>query len=430
VRTVRIPVARVFEPLLQPARYKAAWGGRGSGKSTFFASQMIKEHLANPGFRSVCLREVQRTLRDSAKRLLEDQIQTYDLSRSGFKIWKELIETPGDGVITFSGLSDLTADSIKSLEGIARAWVEEAQTLTHRSFELLTPTIRANDSELWFSFNPRRKTDVVSLRFQGKDIPTNAVIVRANWHDNPWFPKELEQERLDCLRMNADMYPHIWDGEFVTVNTGAYYASQLNQAKAEGRISFVARDPLMTVRAFWDIGGTGQNADAVAIVMAQYIGKEIRVLNYYEAVGQPLATHVQWLRTNGYDKCQCVLPHDGVTNDKVFAVSYESALQDAGFDVFVVKNQGRGAAMQRVEALRRLFPAIWFDKDKCEGLIDNLGWYHPHYSPLGLDLGPEHDHSSHGNDAAGLMAVAHPLLMDNPQNHRPIDYSRHNLGIV
>jgi phage terminase large subunit len=405
-------------------------GTLGSGKSTFFAGLMIEEHLANRGFRSVCLREVQRTLRDSAKRLLEDQINKFELHNQGFKIWKELIETPGDGVITFSGLSDLTSSQIKSLEGIQRAWVEEAQGLSRRSYELLTPTIRAPGSEIWLSFNPRLKTDICSIRFQGNETPTDAIVVKANWHENPWFPKELEQERLDCLRFAADRYPHIWDGDFVTVNDGAYYATQLIEAKNEGRISFVARDNLMSIRAFFDIGGTGLNSDAAAIIIAQYIGKEIRILNSYQAQGQPLSAHVQWLRDNGYAGCQCVLPHDGVTNDRIYAVSYESALQEAGFDVVVIPNQGRGAAMQRVEALRRLFPSIWFNKDKCEGLIDNLGWYHPKFSPLGVDLGPEHDHSSHICDAAGLLAVAFPILVDNPQNHRPIDYSRHNLGIV
>jgi phage terminase large subunit len=404
VRTVRIPVAEVFEPLLKPARYRIAWGGRGSGKSTFFAGLMIKEHLANPGFRSVCLREVQRTLRDSAKRLLEDQINLYDLQRSGFKIWKELLETPGDGVITFSGLSDLTADSIKSMEGVMVAWVEEAQTLTQRSYELLTPTIRAPGSSLWFSFNPRRKTDIISQRFQGTEVPTGSVIVRANWDSNPFFPPELEQERLDCLRLSPDSYEHVWNGDYVGISSSAYYKIQLIEAKAEGRLGRVSRDPLMTFRSFWDIGGTGAKADSCSIWIAQFIGKEIRILDYYEAVGQPLATHVNWLRENGYGKAQIVLPHDGINHDKVYSVTYESALSEAGFDVFVVQNQGAGAAKQRIEAARRLFPTMWFDKEKCNGGIEAISDYHPKIDEArGIDLGPDHSWSSHGCLVAGTL---------------------------
>jgi phage terminase large subunit len=393
---------------------------------------MIEDHLYHRGLRSVCIREVQKSLKDSAKLLLEDKIQSFKLGRgNGFKVYKELIQTPGDGQIIFTGMNDQNAESIKSLENFNRAWIEEAQTMSARSLQLLTPTIRAPESELWFSWNPRRKTDPVDAMFRGDIIPTNSIVIRANWHDNPWFPKELEQERLDCLRINPDQYEHIWNGDYVTIVSGAYYANCLTEAKAEGRLGRLSRDPLMTIRSFWDIGGTGARADACSIWIAQFIGKEIRILDYYEAVGQPLATHVNWLRDNGYEKAQIVLPHDGVNHDKVYSVTYESALQDAGFDVFIVQNQGAGAAKQRIEAARRLFPAMWFNQDKCQGGLDAIGWYHERKDESrGIGLGPEHDFSSHAADAFGLMAVAHPLLMDNPQNHRPIDYSRHNLGIV
>jgi phage terminase large subunit len=187
----------------------------------------------------------------------------------------------------------------------------------------------------------------------------------------------------------------------------------------------------MTIRSFWDIGGTGARADACSIWIAQFIGKEIRILDYYEAVGQPLATHIHWLRDNGYGKAQIVLPHDGINHDKVYTVTYESALMEAGFDVFVVQNQGSGAAKQRVEAARRLFPSMWFNADKCQGGIDALGWYHEKIDEARrIGLGPDHDWSSHCADAFGLMAVAHPLLMDNPQFHSKLDYSYTNKTIV
>jgi len=422
---VEIETAPVFEPLLSPARYKAAWGGRGSGKSWFFASMMIEDHLANPGMRSVCIREVQKSLKESAKRLLEATIEKFGLKEAdGFRVLTDRIDTPGGGTIIFQGMQDHTAESIKSLEGFNRAWVEEAQTLSARSLQLLRPTIRAPGSELWFSWNPRRKDDPVDAMFRGGEAPTNSTVIKANWGDNPWFPDELEQERLDCLRDNPDQYEHIWNGDYVTVAEGAYFAQHLAKARAEGRIGVVAADPLMRLRTFWDIGGTGAKADACAIWVAQFVGQQIRVVDYYEAQGQPLAAHVAWLRSSGYDGCEIVLPHDGATHDKVHQVSYESALREALFPVTVVPNQGAGAAAARIEAARRLFPSIWFNEATTEGGLAALGWYHERRDESrNIGLGPEHDWASHGADAFGLMCVAYKP----PVASRKITYS--NKGI-
>lgn len=415
-----MPTARAFRPLLEPARYKAAHGGRGSGKSHFFADLLIEDSLAEKGLRSVCIREVQKSLKDSAKRLIEDKLGEHRLGEAdGFKVFREVIQTPGDGVITFQGMQDHTAESIKSLEGFKRAWSEEAQTLSARSLSLLRPTIRADDSQLWFSWNPRRKNDPVDAMLRGAALPTGATVVRANWSDNPWFPRVLDQERRDCLRDNPDQYEHIWEGGYAGVVDGAYYAKCLAEAKAAGRIGNVAADPLMTYRAIFDIGGTGAKADAVAIWICQFVGREIRVLNYYEAVGQPLATHVNWLRANGYGKALIVLPHDGTTQDKVYDVSYESAFRAAEFEVVVIPNQGKGAAAMRVEAARRLFPSIWFNADTTQGGIDALGWYHERKDETrNIGLGPEHDWSSHGSDAFGLMCVAYEAPIENKPRER------------
>jgi phage terminase large subunit len=414
---LRIQTAEVFAPLLQPARYKGAYGGRGSGKSHFFADLLIEDSLCEKGLRSVCIREVQKSLKDSAKRLIEDKLQEHRLGEAdGFRVFREVIETPGDGIITFQGMQDHTAESIKSLEGFKRGLVEEAQTLSARSLSLLRPTIRADDSQLLFLWNPRRKNDPVDMMLRGEHLPTGAVVVRANWSDNPWFPKVLEQERLDCLRDKPDQYDHIWEGGYAGVTEGAYYAQCLAEAKAKGRIGNVSPDPLMTYRAIFDIGGTGAKADAVAIWICQFVGREIRALNYYEAVGQPLATHVAWLRANGYGNALIILPHDGSTNDKVYDVSYESAFRAAGFEVTVIPNQGKGAAAMRVESARRLFPSIWFNKDTTTGGIDALGWYHERKDETrNIGLGPEHDWSSHGADAFGLMCVAYEAPQEPAQ---------------
>lgn len=408
---LNIPTARVFKPLLEPARYKGAWGGRGSGKSHFFSELMIEDSLREKGLLSVCIREVQKSLKDSAKRLIELKLVALKLGEAdGFKVFQELIQTPGDGVIIFQGMQDHTAESIKSLEGFKRAWVEEGQTLSSTSLKLLRPTIRSDGSELWFSWNRRRKNDPVDIMLTHGELPTNSAVVRSNWRDNPWFPKVLEQERLDCLRDTPDDYDHVWDGGYVSITEGAYYSTCLANAKAQGRIGRVSPDPLMTVRLFCDIGGTGAKADAFTIWAAQFIGKEIRVINYYEAVGQPLAVHLAWLRTEGYtsDLAQIWLPHDGSTNDRVYDVSYESAFEDAGYTVTVVPNQGKGAAKARIEEGRRLFPSMWFNEEKCQGGIDALGWYHEKKDELrNIGLGPEHDWASHGADSFGLMCVAY-----------------------
>ena len=406
----------MFEPLLHPGRYKGAWGGRGSGKSHFFADLMVEAALTKPGFRGVCIREVQKDLNQSAKRLIEDKIQAHGVGVV-FDCQKAVTVTPGGGLIVYQGMQDHTADSVKSLEGFDVAWVEEAQTLSARSLTLLRPTIRKPGSELWFSWNPRRKSDPVDKMLRGEDQPTGAVVVRANWSDNPWFPAELEQERLDDLRMKPDQYEHIWEGGYEAITEGAYYAACLTQAKAQGRIGEISADPLMAYRAFWDIGGTGAKADATTIWVCQFIGERIKVLAYYEAQGQDLATHINWLRSSGYGAAHCYLPHDGAAHDKVFDASYEGALRSAGFTVTVIPNQGRGAASQRIEAARRWFARMWFNQATTQPGLDALGAYHEKKDDArGIGLGPNHDWSSHGADSFGLMASTY----EEPRSTAPI----------
>lgn len=378
---------------------------------------MVEDCLAEPGnsggegMRAICIREVQKDLSQSSKALLERKLWEHGLGEAdGFKVFKENIETPGDGVIIFKGMNDYTAESVKSLEGFKRSWWEEAQTATKGSIMLLRPTMRAPGAQMWWSWNARRKKDPVDIMLRGPEKPTGAIVVEANWRDNPWFTAELEQERQDCMRMTPDDYAHVWEGDYITIVDGAYFAKHLTAAKTEGRIGNVPADPLMTIRAFADIGGTGARADAFVFVIAQFIGKEVRVLDHYEVVGQPAAAHVNWLRSKGYtpERCQIWLPHDGATHDRVHDASYEGFLRQAGYTVTVVANQGKGAATARIEALRRLFPAIWFNEATTEGLRDALGWYHEKKDDdRNIGLGPEHDWSSHSADAAGLMAVAY-----------------------
>jgi phage terminase large subunit len=420
--TLRIPTARIFEPLLAPSRYKGVYGGRSSGKSHFFGELLVETCQAERGTSAVCIREAQRTLAQSSKRLIESKIAALGLGHR-FKIFNDKIETPGDGLVIFRGMQDHTADSIKSLEGFRIAWVDEAQNLSARSLSLLRPTIRTEGSELWASWNPRRKSDAVDDFFRTKN-PSGAIVVNANWRDNPWFPGVLEDERRTDLSLYPDRYDHIWEGDYVRAFEGAYFGQMLSEARAEGRIGKVSADPLLPLRAFIDIGGSGATADAFTIWIVQWVGAEIRVLDYYESVGQVLAFHVNWLRSKGYAQAILYLPHDGVNADNITGKRYEDHLREAGFSVEPpIKNQGRGAAMMRVEALRRLGPQIWWNESPTEAGRDAVGYYHERRDDArSVGLGPEHDWSSHAADALGLMAICYQEPGRGGNFNRPIRY--------
>lgn len=211
-RTVDIPLPEVFEPLLQPSRYKGIYGGRGGAKSHFFADQLIDDCITHPGMRAACIREYQVSLEQSVKRLLTDKISEYNLTRE-FRVMNSSIETPGDGVIIFQGMQSHNAESIKSLEGFQRAWVEEAQNLSQRSLDLLRPTIREEGSELWFSWNPRHDTDPVDQLLR-KQKPPDAIVVRSSYRDNPFFPEVLRKEMEWDRQRDPEKYAHVWLGEY------------------------------------------------------------------------------------------------------------------------------------------------------------------------------------------------------------------------
>jgi phage terminase large subunit len=211
---LNIPTARVYAPLLQPARYKAAYGGRGSGKSRFFAGLLIEEQIAEPDLDAICLREVQKSVEFSVKRELAAAISEMNAG-AYFDVQDKRIVSARGGVTIFDGMQNFNADNIKSLARFKRAWVEEAHSLSQRSLDILRPTIREDDSQLWFSWNPDQPADAVDAFFRGPIPPKGAVIVEANWSDNPWFPAVLEEERLHDLR-SADpaKYAWVWQGQY------------------------------------------------------------------------------------------------------------------------------------------------------------------------------------------------------------------------
>ena len=411
-----------------PADVRAAWGGRGSGKTRSFATMTAVTGycFGMRGIRGIilCARKFQNSLADSSLEEIKRAIADYRFLQDYYVIGETYVRSK-DGRITyaFSGL-DRNIASIKSKGRLLLCWVDEAEPVTASAWNTLIPTLREEgdgwNAELWVTWNPLRKDAPVEKRFRQLKNP-RIKGVELNWRDNPKFPDVLNRARLDDFENRPDHYDHIWEGGFVAQIDGAYFAKDLARAKAEGRIGNVAFDPLMTVQAFWDIGGTGAKADATAIWIAQFIGREIRVVDYYEAQGQPLSAHINWLRENGYGKAKMVLPHDGSTKDRVHDVSFESALQQAGFEVDIIPNQGKGAAKLRIEAARRLFPAIWFNEKTTEAGRDALGWYHEKRDEKrDIGLGPEHDWASHGADAFGLMCVAYeaPSIKQKNSHYR------------
>lgn len=210
--TLRIETPRAFKTLLGYSRYKGAHGGRGSGKSHFFAEMLIEQCLLEKTD-AVCVREIQKSLSQSVKKLLESKIEALGVGHK-FEVQEAQIKCPHGGVIIFQGMQNHTADSIKSLEGYDIAWVEEAQSLSQRSLDLLRPTIRKDGSEIWFSWNPSKDTDPVDLLLRGKNPPPDAVVVEVNYHDNPWFPDVLRAEMEYDRKRDVDKYNHVWLGKY------------------------------------------------------------------------------------------------------------------------------------------------------------------------------------------------------------------------
>lgn len=420
---VRIP-PKLIPVFSGEADVRGAWGGRGSAKTRTFAKMSaVRGYMwSRAGAEGIilCGRQFMNSLDESSLEEIKAAIRDEPWLRDHYDVGEKYVRTNDRRInYKFTGL-DRNIDSIKSKSRIRLCWVDEAEPVSEEAWIKLIPTLREEDSELWLTWNKERKNSATNKRFGGVITDPRTKIVEINWRDNPWFPAILDRVRLKDQAERPEQYDHIWEGAYKTVVEGAYYAKQLTAAKEAGRITVVPEDPLFTIRIHCDIGGTGKKADAFTMQADQFIGKAIHVLNYYEAVGQPIGHHLDWLRRNGYTpgRAIIVLPHDGDTHDKVYDVSYKSAFEAAGYEVEIIPNQGTGAAMMRIEAARRWFPRIWFNEATTGPLRDALGWYHEKRDDeRGIGLGPEHDWSSHGSDGFGLMAVTYeePTSTDMPQ---------------
>lgn len=395
-----------------PADFRGAYGGRGSGKTRTFAKMTaVRAYMwASAGLSGIilCGRQFMNSLDESSLAEIKSAIDEEPWLATHFDIGDKYVRTRGlPGLIEykFAGL-DRNIASIKSKARIRLLWVDEAEPVSESAWQLVLPSVREDDSEVWVTWNPESETSATHKRFRLQP-PDNSNIVELNWKDNPFFPAILEKRRIEDLTRRPDSYSHIWEGDFRTVYEGAYYAESLAMARQQKRIVPLSVDPLMQIWTFWDIG----TRDHTAIWVVQFIGSRVHVIDYYEAAGQPLATHLQWLRDNGYPKAICILPHDGAAVNHLSAERFVDHIRSAGFEAEVIRNQGKGAAMARIEALRRLFPSVWIDPEHCAGGLKALAGYHEKRDEQrNIGLGPEHDHHSHGADAAGLMAVAKPLL--------------------
>lgn len=254
--TLQIPTPRAFLPLLKPARYKGAYGGRGSAKSHSFAGLMIEENIVQKQD-NVCLREIQKSLEFSVKKLLELKISAMNAG-AYFEVQDKRILTKRGGVIIFEGLQNHTSDSIKSLEGFDRAWVEEAQTLSQKSLDILRPTLRKDGSEMWFSWNPSQPTDPIDAFLRNESPPTDSIVVEMNYRDNPWLPSVLVDEINYDKKRDPDKFAHIWLGEYQRSSEARVFRNwRIEEFEAPNGMTFrlgadwgFANDPSVLVRCY------------------------------------------------------------------------------------------------------------------------------------------------------------------------------------
>lgn len=386
-------------------RHYAFHGGRGGGKSWGIARFLLIA-AANRTLRIGCGREIQKNLSESVYQLLLDQIIELGLQDRFEAVNGTIRGTKNDSIFTFTGLWR-NPQGLKSMEGYDYFWGEEASAFSKTSLKVLIPTLRKQGSKFIWSWNPEYEHDAIEQMFRGDNgPPPRSAVVKVKWEQNPWFPAVLRETMEADYARDPDQAEHVWGGEYVKAVDGAYFAKDLRTCRDQGRMSQVVIDPDYQLRCSWDLG----HSDATAIWVYQFCGERIQIIDYCEGSGQPPGYYMNWLRSNGYGAALCVLPHDGssVHPDNPIAMSYERQLQAAGFSVRVVRNQGKGAAQQRIDALRKVFPRIWFNEEATRPGVKALGFYHEKIDEdRKIGLGPDHDWSSHAADAAGLMAITY-----------------------
>ena len=388
-----------FDFLFDPphARYRVAHGGRGSGKSHSFAAALLIQGTQTK-HRVLCCRELQRSIADSVHRLLSDKIADLGLS-DFYRIEKASIEGANGTEFIFSGLKN--SASLKSYEQITICWVEEGQTVSKASWELLIPTIRAENSEIWVSMNPLLPTDNSYERWV-INPPPNALVRQVNYPDNPFFPEVLRKEMEYCKERDPDLYNHVWLGCPVSMLAGAIYAQELRLVDAENRICRVPYDPTRPVDCYWDLG----YGDLSAVWMAQPGPFEYRLIDYFENSGKTIEWYIKEFQLRGYQYGYDYLPWDiGLHATQMGSGrSIEELLRRAGRKVRIVPKL---SVADGINAARTIFPLCWFDRERCADGIQALRHYrYGEIEKQGIPTRvPVHDMSSHGADAFRMFSV-------------------------
>ena len=415
---VEVPTKLLF--LFQPKRYKVAYGGRGAAKSWAFARALLTQGAASP-LRILCGREIQNSIADSVHRLLSDQVVSLGLE-GFYRITQTSITGANGTEFLFAGLRQQDVAKIKSFEGVDRVWVEEAQTVTKRSWEILVPTIRKPGSEIWVSFNPDMDTDETYQRFV-EDPPEDSVVVNVNWHDNPWFPEVLRKEMEALKKRDPDAYENVWEGKCKSVVDGAIYLREIQAMHADKRFRPVPYDPMLKVHTVWDLGWN----DQTSIILVQKLSSELRIIEYIEDSHRTLADYAADLRDRRYNYGTDFLPHDGAAKDYKTGQSAQELLSKLGRSVQIAPKLD---VEQGIKAARLAFPRVYFDKDKALRLVDCLKRYRRSIPTTTNEPGaPLHDEYSHGADAFRYLAtVANRMSNDDRNFTKPLAYS--NAGII
>lgn len=412
---------RKLDFLFKPARYKVARGGRGSGKSWGFARALLLL-CAKKKTRVLCTREVQKSIQQSVHQLLSDQIAALGLGVF-FEVLATEIRGQNGSAIYFSGLSDQTAESLKSFEGVDIAWCEEAQAISKRSWNILVPTIRKDGSEIWVTYNPELESDETHQRFV-INPPPDCVSVEMNYSDNPYFPAVLESERAHAeATMKPDDYRHTWLGQCKPAVEGAIYFDAMSQSIAGNRIRAVPHDGALKTHVVFDLG----MADSMTLILVQRVASEIRIIHYIEGNQRILADYSAELRALRLDDQpmnwgQVWLPHDGFHKRHQTGKDDRQVMEGLGWSVEPVPNIEVNSGIDRA---REVFPRVYFDKDRTTRLVECLKRYRWNISQkTGQAQHPLHDEFSHGADAFRYMALVADSMSNATGTVKPINYTR------
>ncbi len=384
--------------LTKKCRYKGAKGGRGSAKSWSFAQALLILGSTSK-LRILCTREVQKSIKQSVHKLLKDQIERLGLSRF-YQVLENEIRGQNGTEFSFSGLSDQTVDSIKSFEGCDIVWVEEAQSVSKRSWKTLIPTIRKDGSEIWISFNPELETDETYDRFI-TNAPEDCIIVDMNYTDNRWFPEVLEKERLHAKATLPEAeYLNIWEGKCMPAVVGAIYFAEVAKAEETGRICNVPYDPLLKVHVVLDLGWN----DAMSISLVQKSLSSIAIIENIEDSHKTLDHYSAELRKRNYRWGTMYLPHDGRHKNYQTGKSAEDVMKALGWEVAITPNM---SIEDGIRLTRMTFGRMYIDKKNAARLIQCAKRYRRSINQQTQEPGaPLHDEWSHGADNLRYVAIS------------------------